>query len=276
MISPELAKQFLAHNIDNRKVRGHRVKRNVDIINRGEWVITNDAIVVANTGRLLNGQHRLLAIAEAGKTVPALLLTGLPEANFHAMDCGLQRSAGDIFEAGGIEYANQAAAVANMLFGWTECEMILGRPAKHEEMPTRLQLQNTYLHYQEEITRAFQTIKKHSLRKVASISRMVLTDVVIQLEHGEETEIFWRLVSPDFEGAISKSHPARLLRDTLVFTKNLRADEVVAKSIIAFNAWCQGKMISQLRWAGSENPKVVPTIRSEVKADPAYAEALNG
>jgi hypothetical protein len=65
-ITPEAAKQMLdTGNRRNRKVSGPPVKRMQGIIKRGEWMYdSTDAIGLASDGAVVNGQHRLTAIAE--------------------------------------------------------------------------------------------------------------------------------------------------------------------------------------------------------------------
>lgn len=91
-VSPARAAQLLAANSANRPITKSSVDFLVKEIKAGRWQVNNDAIAVAETGRLLNGQHRLSAIVKAGTTVPVLMLFDVAESSFETMDRGRGRS----------------------------------------------------------------------------------------------------------------------------------------------------------------------------------------
>lgn len=95
VITPSVAKQMLEGNTNNRKLRKTRVEQYADAIKRGMWDIQNDAITISKTGKLLNGQHRLTAIVEAGTSVQCLVLRGVDDETYSVIDSGLGRSVND-------------------------------------------------------------------------------------------------------------------------------------------------------------------------------------
>jgi hypothetical protein len=58
----------------------------------GDWVLTPEPIVIADTGRLLNGQHRLHALVQAKVSLRMLVITNVSEDVFTALDRGKSRS----------------------------------------------------------------------------------------------------------------------------------------------------------------------------------------
>lgn len=68
-ITPELAEGLLAMNTENRRLRPSHVAYLARAIERGEWQMPPDAIMVSDSGKLLNGQHRLTAVVRSGKPV---------------------------------------------------------------------------------------------------------------------------------------------------------------------------------------------------------------
>lgn len=64
-ISPDLARDLLAKNPHNRNLRVRRVEQLAGAMTRGEWVFNGDAIRIADSGMLLDGQHRLAAIVRS-------------------------------------------------------------------------------------------------------------------------------------------------------------------------------------------------------------------
>ena len=67
LVTPLLAKKWLERNTDNRDIRPSVVTGLAESITRGEWVLSHQGIAFAKSGRLLDGQHRLLAIVEANR-----------------------------------------------------------------------------------------------------------------------------------------------------------------------------------------------------------------
>lgn len=105
VITPAVAKKMLEGNTDNRKLRKHRVAAYTDAIKRGMWEIQNDAITISKTGKLLNGQHRLTAIIEADQACQCLVLRGVDDSAYTAIDSGLSRSVNDALVAAGVTHS---------------------------------------------------------------------------------------------------------------------------------------------------------------------------
>ena len=51
-VTPEMAKALLEGNVDNRKMRAHRVQHYISCLERGEWQLTGDAICITEDERL--------------------------------------------------------------------------------------------------------------------------------------------------------------------------------------------------------------------------------
>jgi hypothetical protein len=98
MVSPDLAKTLLNKNLSNRTVRKGHVSSIANSMRRGEWMLSPQGVVVHNkTGRLLDGQHRLLGVVESNQTVPMLIIYVDDMDVFKVLDQGAKRSTGDIF-----------------------------------------------------------------------------------------------------------------------------------------------------------------------------------
>lgn len=113
-MTPEIAEDLLDQNINNRKFKERYVEEYVQALLIGDWQFNGDPIRVATSGRLLDGQHRLMAIAEASVTVPVVLITGLPDKAQMTMDAGAKRSYADHLQLNGEGDPNSlGAAVAS-------------------------------------------------------------------------------------------------------------------------------------------------------------------
>jgi hypothetical protein len=111
-ISPAMAAEWLESNTINRPLRRTVVDGLVLAYQRGEHRLTHQGIAFADSGELLDGQHRLTAIAKmpADFSVQMLVTTGLPKDAFDSIDQGLKRSHGDV-----LRISQGLAAVARFM-----------------------------------------------------------------------------------------------------------------------------------------------------------------
>ena len=73
-MTPEKAKNILiSKNRNNRNLKANNLKKLVTAIENGEWKITNNGLAFDEQGNLIDGQHRLAANVQTGKTLPILV-----------------------------------------------------------------------------------------------------------------------------------------------------------------------------------------------------------
>lgn len=99
VITPEEAKEILSKsNINNRRIRLRYVDWLAKLIVEGQWMVTHQGIAFDKNGRLVDGQHRLLAISKSGKDTPILVTTNLEEESYNHIDIGAIRNRADIYK----------------------------------------------------------------------------------------------------------------------------------------------------------------------------------
>lgn len=91
IITPEIASKILDNNKGNRKPNGAVVKRYAQMMLNGDWETTHQGIAIGSDGRLLDGQHRLMAVAVSGVTVKILVSRGVPTHQYYIFDAGYKR-----------------------------------------------------------------------------------------------------------------------------------------------------------------------------------------
>lgn len=95
-ITPHTASWYLEFNNSNRPLRMSHIKSLAfDMVN-GDWQVTHQGIAFDTNGRLIDGQHRLHAIIEAGVPIQISVTRGCSAASFSILDRGANRSQSDI------------------------------------------------------------------------------------------------------------------------------------------------------------------------------------
>lgn len=114
-ITPELASKWLATNFDNRNPSNSGHKYLVRQIQDGKWKFNGESVKFDENGNLVDGQHRLMAVVEAKKSIDSNVSFGIPREAFHTMDTGKSRTPADILSAKGYKNANILSSVARQL-----------------------------------------------------------------------------------------------------------------------------------------------------------------
>lgn len=116
-ITPQLAAEWLKQNRGNRPISLSAVRDIKEAINAGEWQYNSEPIVFADTGRLLNGQHRLMAIRDSGKTCRSRVVFDMSEKVFLTYDVNGKgnRSPSDRLHGHGIKNSNVKSATISFL-----------------------------------------------------------------------------------------------------------------------------------------------------------------
>lgn len=92
-VTPELAQSYLQRNLEsNRQVNHNRVVQYAKDMKSGAWSTTHQGIAFDTRGRLIDGQHRLLAIVEAGVPVKLSVTKNAPADAFNHVDLGFGRT----------------------------------------------------------------------------------------------------------------------------------------------------------------------------------------
>lgn len=113
-VTPDMATLWLEANTHNRAVRPSTVAKYARDMSAGNWLMTGEAIKFAPSGTLLDGQHRLRAVIDAGVPVRMLVMHNVDSAAQEVMDSGLKRTASDALGLAGYGNRTLLASVANL------------------------------------------------------------------------------------------------------------------------------------------------------------------
>lgn len=95
-ITPDTARIYLKLNNNNRPLRKTHIRELASDMMQGNWQVTHQSIAFDITGRLIDGQHRLYAIIEAGIPIQISVTRGCSASSFSIIDRGSNRSKSDI------------------------------------------------------------------------------------------------------------------------------------------------------------------------------------
>jgi len=116
-ITPDQADAILAnHNNRNRAMSLAHAQRLAAEMSAGNWVLSNDAIVFDGRGNLVNGQHRICAVALSKVPCEFFVVRGLTDKARDIMDCPMRRTIGDLLSINhGLAHGKFVAAIAATL-----------------------------------------------------------------------------------------------------------------------------------------------------------------
>lgn len=96
----------------------HRVAAMARAMESGKWRVTHQPIALDTAGVLIDGQHRVAAVAASGIAQTMLIAYDVAPDTFDVIDTGKARTAADTLHIAGYASANQVAAAARMLLAY--------------------------------------------------------------------------------------------------------------------------------------------------------------
>ena len=100
-ITPKMAKEFLKNNAINRNLNENNLTFLENEIITGRFEYNGESIIIASDGGLLDGQHRLQAVVNAGIPIIANLVQGVNSNTMGTIDTGRARTSSDLFHIQG-------------------------------------------------------------------------------------------------------------------------------------------------------------------------------
>jgi hypothetical protein len=119
-VTPAIAQSMLVHNTRNRPVNVNSLAMFEAMLKRGELQLTHQGVAISESGILLDGQHRLLAICNTGISAKIMVTTGLPDSVFAVLDTGAKRKASDILSMDGAKNGNAMATAIKLYILYTQ------------------------------------------------------------------------------------------------------------------------------------------------------------
>lgn len=111
-VTPEVASKWLeSRSEDQRRVSDIHVTFLAREIEEGRWELNGDAIRFDDSGRLVDGQHRLEAVVRANKGIKTLVVRNLSHTAMAVIDTGKRRNISDFLRVRGVREGDRVGPV---------------------------------------------------------------------------------------------------------------------------------------------------------------------
>ncbi len=258
--TPKRAQTILTScNLDNRAIRWNRVSSYAQAMKAGRWIDTGESIKFDTEGRLIDGQHRLLACVEANLPMSVMVVRGLPTDAFKAIDCGLPRKTSDVVQATGVANSRDVVATVALLLAWRfDC---LRDSTKKAKLVTRDDVLEFIEIHRDTIALAVSKAKNRA-SKAWRINGTAMCALAVELYLAERRDRFDEFYDSLVCGENLSNGDPRL---TLIKwagqaprTSTVGSDHLWA-CVRAWNAWSQGEELKQIKiWTGAMPKPHIP------------------
>lgn len=265
-VTPGKAAEWLDANTTNRPLSKPVVRGFAEAMKRGEWVVTHQGIAFDTGGALIDGQHRLAAIVEAGLPVELTVFTDVADGSFDVLDTGKRRNAADVLAIEGEKSATMLAAMVRTVWlfenrpdlNWSGGAAAVTNHQIVETLQAHPRLRD-FTGRGEQIATATGMIKSAAGAASYLIERVnkradltAWYEGVVEgtgLAKGDPRLLFRRAM---FNGARKQLGQPLRRRDTR---------EHVALFIRAFNAWATDETLAQLRFSSRDAMPRIERVR---------------
>lgn len=248
-ITPAMASKLLEHNFaGQRRLSKGAIAKLVDDIRSGTFALTGDTIKIDINGKVIDGQHRLHAIMQAGKPVELFVARNVATDAYATLDQGRKRSLGDYLHSKGVSYEPVVAAAITRIDGFIRSGGRLDQHTASSQSINRLiELFETE---HDVISWAPQAHRLGVMFRFSAGTWCALL-YLASLTKAEDVDFFVeRLLSGE---ELSDGDPILLLRNALLHRLTVRRDRRMSNEhytslvIRAWNAYARGETLGLLK-----------------------------
>lgn len=243
-VSPEMAEQWLSRNSNNRNLRGQVIASYARDMTNGSWVLNGETVKISSAGQLLDGQHRLNAVVDAGVTVPMIVVRDIAPEVMPTVDAGARRTYADALRMAGEENTSVLAAVARRALLWDR-----GYRTKTGSLsPTATEL-TAFLEQHMRLRGSAEVASKIASKTLLPASIIGLCHWLFSdLDPDEAGEFLSRLADGD---GLAADDPIAALRNRIVKMRvgggRVNETEAIALLVMAWNARRAGETRTKLQ-----------------------------
>lgn len=232
-ITPILAKLLLERNDDNRPISQIGIERLRRDMEAGRFEFNGQPIVVSKEGLLNDGQHRITAIIESGRSLRCPVIFGADRKSRFTLDQGIPRSVGNFLAMHNYRNTAALAALAANVWQYLERNQL---STNGRDKPTKSEALMTVSHFKD-LPDALSLVSRSGSTVVASNSLLAFSYWAIARVVGSAAaqEFIEKLIT----GAdLKQGDPILYCRKRLLALKGAAGFRGVnEKAEIIFRAW---------------------------------------
>lgn len=246
IVTPEQASEWLNNRGPNRQVSQARVQQFARDMRASRWAKNGETIKFDEAGLLIDGQHRLEAIVQAGVQVPLSVAWNVPSSAMPTIDAGRARGFGDVLHIRGVTDHIAVSAVAALVRRWESGNLTDNRAASHTELDGVVARHSG-------IVDSVAAVRKGA--RIAPVGILAFVHYIGARANATKADEFIYAIlngtTPSGMG-LSANNAAFRLRERLIGQKVTKArlprNEVLALTIRAWNFFLADRPVVNLRW----------------------------
>jgi len=239
-ITPSLAQHILESNYINRPVKLRHLSEISHDIAENRWEINGETVIISKTGKLNDGQHRLISCVDTMTSIQTLIAFGVSDASKFTVDMGKSRSAPDFMGMQGVKNVNNTATVCRLYDCYVKESF-----NRRGNWQTRTYLLDFYNAHAEEIDNAVLKSQAIIIRGFG-VPSYALAYLVLKKINPSACEQFFESLR---DGAgLSRTSPILIARNHLLHSKdssNLQGHHRAALIFMYWNAWRNNRSLSR-------------------------------
>ena len=252
LLDKEMAEALLGFNTANRGVSQRKVERLVHQMKSGEFENTGEPIILSAEGVLNDGQHRLMALAQADVEVEMDLRFGIARRAFRKTNTGTSRTGGDVLVIRGVVGGAAVAQAVRLLILYRR-----GLPEAVRDFVTNAEIDQAFQGWKG-IEAVGRQVAGYAFPRGVRSTPLLSTAYLASRGPGKERLAAW-LETLATGLAAGKTDPAYMLRERLM----RGVDQAVgtresmlgrfALMVLSWNAFAanQGMAARELRWSAT-------------------------
>lgn len=242
---PALAALLLERNPVNRPIGQHNLGHLKADVANGRFAFNGESIVVADTGNLIDGQHRCESVIETGIPIETVIVFGPKESARYTIDIGKPKTAANFLAMKGWSDNNNLAAAIGLLLQYRTH----GQLGSNYSRPTKSEVVNAIDQFKG-LQESVDFVAGATVRKLGSRSCLAFCHFTFwkKTTRAEADEFMSSVIEGD---GLRKGSPVYYCRERLrQMERGTRAEtraEIVFK---CWNAWRRGESVNHLKLTG--------------------------
>jgi hypothetical protein len=239
--------RLLANNPINRNQSEGRIILLASQMPR-EWRVNGEPIIIGSDGRLLDGQHRLVAAQEAGCDLVTFVIRGVDPKDFHSINTGKSRTLGDVLSIKDEVNSSMLASALSVVYRYEHKGMLKSSQAVGFTHKRGLNL----LRRNPELRDSVALINKSWARDLGlSSGHAALHHLYAGISRRKADDFFAQL-TPDGHQAGKTNPPnvlvAWMLKHVVRAPRKPSPNEVLAVAVKCLRAHFEGRSLSRVGW----------------------------